>query len=140
MENSNLFAIINKCLSAKHTGFDRGTGKSAAGFLLRDHAGAVVAAEGFPLSGSGDLEEKALERAAQWVETLRLPNLEVEGSVSRLQEDGSKFLGCLSGLSYSVVPAQVNQAAILVAKMGLDGNFIWQQGEAFTPKLRGLLH
>ncbi|CAH9113650.1 unnamed protein product [Cuscuta europaea] len=56
----------------------RGNGRSASGFFLQDHAGKVVAAEGFLLSGSGMLEDEVLERATNWALALQLPNSEME--------------------------------------------------------------
>ncbi|CAH9085944.1 unnamed protein product [Cuscuta europaea] len=63
----------------------RQNGKSSAGFLLRDHDGAVVAAKGFPLSGSTE-EEDALRMAVEWIVSFGLPFLEIEVSSSRLVE------------------------------------------------------
>ncbi|CAH9134720.1 unnamed protein product [Cuscuta epithymum] len=111
-------------------------GKSSAGFLLRDHSGAMVAADGFPLSGSSVDDEEILAQAVRWSEGLGFPNVEIDVSYSNLL--GSGVVGLNGpGLSFNYSSVHVNKSAKIVAKLGCLKPFSWKKGKHIPKELDG---
>ncbi|CAH9079450.1 unnamed protein product [Cuscuta europaea] len=96
----------------------RQTGRSAAGFLLRDHAGAMVAADGFPLSGSSGRHEAGGSDMTE---------MELEGF--------RQILDRVKSLNYP----QANAAASVVAKLGWTEEFTWRVRDPMPRKLSGAI-
>ncbi|CAH9096797.1 unnamed protein product [Cuscuta europaea] len=114
----------------------RQNGKSAAGFLLRDHSGAMVAAEGFPLSGSPEGDEEVCLKAICWSQAFGFPDLEMD--ISDLHKVELDILK-LDGWNLCVISAKSNKAAMVVAQLGLMESFTWRMGMQIPTKLLGAI-